>query len=438
MAFLGSIKPQAKSLIAEAAPTWAGLPIYSGCSGNFTQERILYNLGFRDIRSCDISLYSGLIGSFLCGRPMPRSIKDRRYDFLAPYLDDPLDAIATVAILMEWSKFLDKSAVYYQRMSKAYLDNFAAIHAKTRDKYNALLNYSITDYYNGDVMDFLQAAPTEAVFVSFPPINKGDYESQYRKIDDIIDWPRPSYNLFDQDALSRFLELIQRFRYFMISWDNPLESFKQFHTASIQTSAHTRPMFIYSNTPGLKRLSLFEQKTEPLLVDRLGPNDNIEPPLAFFEITQPQMNTLRCDYLTCSIVPAPAMVNFAVVCGGKLIGAVAYSFHKSGKWCDCYGMTDFSIGPTKYKNLSKLVLMASLSTEMQTLLNRRLGRIFRTVGTTAFTDNQVSMKYRGLYDLVKREPRKGDVEGFINYRSKIGRWSLSEGLKLWTQKWNQT
>ena len=49
----------------------------------------------------------------------------------------------------------------------------------------------------------------------------------------------------------------------------------------------------------------------------------------------------------------------------------------------------------------------------------------KVIGTTAFTDKPVSMKYRGLFDVHSRG------EGRINYVGQAGRWSLEEGYQWW-------
>ena len=96
-----------------------------------------------------------------------------------------------------------------------------------------------------------------------------------------------------------------------------------------------------------------------------------------------------------------------------------------GDWCDLYMMTDLAV-TAPIPRLSKLVLAAALSTEIQTLLEQRYCRRVETIGTTAFTDKSVSMKYRGLFDLRSRK------EGQLNYLARAGRWSLEEALAWWT------
>ena len=74
------------------------------------------------------------------------------------------------------------------------------------------------------------------------------------------------------------------------------------------------------------------------------------------------------------------------------------------------------------------MLAAALSTEVKTWLSQRLVTHVQRIGTTAFTDKPVSMKYRGVFDLAGRKPGK------LNYVGAAGRWSLAEGLQWWLSR----
>ena len=45
-------------MITELVPKDGSLPLYVGCSGNFTIERIIADMGVKEIHSNYISLYS--------------------------------------------------------------------------------------------------------------------------------------------------------------------------------------------------------------------------------------------------------------------------------------------------------------------------------------------------------------------------------------------
>lgn len=151
-------------------------------------------------------------------------------------------------------------------------------------------------------------------------------------------------------------------------------------------------------------------------------------PLRLVRLSAGQMTTLRSEYLAVGITPAAAQLNLGVVWGDRLVGAIAMSQPQTGRgdWCHAYQLSDFSIRPTVYKRLSKLVLAAAVSKEMQAILQQSFNRRVTRIGTTAFTTKPVSAKYRG--EMFKLHNRK---DGALNYVGEAGRWSLADGLKWW-------
>jgi hypothetical protein len=49
--------------------------------------------------------------------------------------------------------------------------------------------------------------------------------------------------------------------------------------------------------------------------------------------------------------------------------------------------------------------------------------------TTAFTHKPVSMKYRGIYKIIKRG------EGFLQYMTPVGQITAEEAVKTWIRKY---
>ena len=68
------------------------------------------------------------------------------------------------------------------------------------------------------------------------------------------------------------------------------------------------------------------------------------------------------------------------------------------------------------------MLVAALSVEMRDVLEQAMSIKVKTIGTTVFTKKNVSMKYRGLFDIYSRK------DGAINYVAQAGRWTLKEGI----------
>ena len=67
MSFVGSFNQDLRAVLAELAPSWRAKPVYVGCSGNLTVERILAANGVTELHGNDVSLYSCVLGSFAAG-----------------------------------------------------------------------------------------------------------------------------------------------------------------------------------------------------------------------------------------------------------------------------------------------------------------------------------------------------------------------------------
>ncbi|HEY5497776.1 MAG TPA: hypothetical protein VIK19_05540, partial [Syntrophales bacterium] len=92
-----------------------------------------------------------------------------------------------------------------------------------------------------------------------------------------------------------------------------------------------------------------------------------------------------------------------------------------------YMLSDFVVN-SRIKRLSKLLLLVTKTKELRRMLSKKFLNSADFILTTAFTDKPVSMKYRGMYKLLKRE------EGFLQYVTDCGTLSLNEVIETWKKK----
>nr|WP_262391662.1 hypothetical protein [Nocardiopsis sp. CNR-923] len=102
-------------------------------------------------------------------------------------------------------------------------------------------------------------------------------------------------------------------------------------------------------------------------------------------------------------------------------------------------MSDFPVSWTRYRRMSKLIVMAAISQESQVLLQRALSKRITGWSTTAFTNRPNSAKYgRGIpgAKLQKRTtPGADGIHEFqLQYGGPIGRYNLTATLDLWKRK----
>lgn len=104
--------------------------------------------------------------------------------------------------------------------------------------------------------------------------------------------------------------------------------------------------------------------------------------------------------------------------------------------------TDFVIivsdpaAPTsRYKRLSKLILHLCCTETVLAMMNERTMWEHTGFTTRVLTNNPVSMKYRGLFDLVKREDfEQGNYKYKLIYQSKALFPDVETALAAWLKK----
>jgi len=429
--FLGSINQEVRSVLVELAPGLVGRDIYVGCSGNFTVERVLHASGLSRFHGNDISLYSSAVGHYLAGTPLQIEVQDPDYDWLKPWMSPGLPAVCTLLICTEMFKYMGRDTPYHTRMAAAYAKRFPDLHAATTVKaLKSLEGLSLLSFVAGDVVAFAEQVPDDACFLVFPPYQKGDYEHMYQLMDQVFAWPSPQYPAFDDDRFDLLVAETRKKAAWVTMWDQPVPQLDGALRAMIQTSIRSKPVYVYSNIEA-SRLAQPKQVLETVPVGRL--EGEVTEPLRIVNLTYGQYNSLRSQYMPVTLPAASAQHHFGLLTGEKLVGAFSFVTPRAGGyWCDIYKMSDFAVAPTCYARLAKLVLAAVLSHEMKAILEQAFSRRVRTLGTTAFTRNKVSMKYRGIFELHNRN------EGSLNYLGRMGKWSLEEGLCWWQKNHSQT
>ncbi len=431
--FIGSINPDTRVLVESLIPEFDGLPVFVGCSGNFTIERLLANHGITNVTSNDVSLYSTAIGCHLTRRKLHIGISDENFAWLEQYMQDGESQIATLLLCSEYFKFVYNDLPYYIRQAGAYRNQFDKLFQKTvarvRDRLGAL---TIKDYFCGDVLKYLDAVPEESVFLSFPPTYTGGYEKLYARIEEIFAWDKPVYEVFSEASFEILKMEMKKKKKWVTLRDEPDPKDAEFLIAEFQPASTTRTVCVYSNIKTKCRISKPQKLFAPVMIERaLG---ELTGNLKLARLTVEQMNTLRSEYMSRSIdFPAVADVVIGICDNDKLLGVLGIKkvspYYRS--LADVYMVADFCVGPSIYKRLSKLVLCVALTTDVKKILEAEFQYPVKKIFTTVFTKKAVSMKYRGLFELFNKK-EKGDA---LNYVAETGRWTLKEAFEFWKEKY---
>lgn len=420
----------------EQVRQWNTSEYWIGCSGNFTIERFLHHRPDARLHSNDVSIYTCTIGNYLAGNPVELSVKPEVLEdipWLADYMGDDADRVATLMLGTRFLQFVGKPGAYFDRMVDAHRRQFPQLHAKTKQKVEAV-EFRVNSFHGQDVLEYLHdTVPEDGAVISFPPFDVGGYEKMFEPLEATFDWPEPEYPILDEDGIRATLEAIRDRERWIFASNHRHEDWEDDLVGVVQTSHLRRPNYVYASHP-TTRIVKPKTKMTPVKTPRLGPGDRIGDTVTLAKLEQPQFEWLRSQYLNGMIKTGSPGIAVAVLSEGRIVGVIAA---RDGNFTpdEIYLMSDFAVPSSDYKHLSKLVVMAACSKEFQRIMQNLMSRRFRSVTTTAFTKNPVSMKYRGVLELQKRSKAKDENFNYeLNYGGSIGRWTLMEAVAEWRRK----
>ncbi len=462
--FYGSIPADVQSILLTLAKEWTCEDLYVGCSGNFTVEKVLRGLGKFRLHSNDVTLYSYCIGRYLASEDFELDLSDEgaeKIPWICDYLKTPADKLATLLLMSAIVKYIGKNNAYYNKMYNAYIRQFKDLHAATVAK--ILKNETrIVDYFNGDAMNFVSNAPQTAGFMTYPPFgNAGKaYARDFAKLEKLFKFAAPQYTIFNNDSLLEYFNLVAQKKFWLIGTNIRLpEPFAGYLKAVSKTTNRGVTIYVYSGE-GKTRYIAPRQDTDALNIPRLMQGDVVGDRIELKELSNSAFQTLRSEYMNINIRPGAATLALGVFVDDKLCGVYAFSASPTlSNWDShidtptMYLLSDFPVEPTDYDRLAKLVLYAALSSESKIIAERLIRKRVRSLVTTAFSKNPVSMKYRGLFKILNRKEHDALAEDWakdidpsnayyrqkyqINYGAAMGEWSLAEGLAMWKEKHSQ-
>lgn len=454
--FQGAIPPTLRRIVRETVLGWGVDELAVGCSGNLTIERSLATSGLR-VAGNDVNIYSCAIGEALAGHDMPITVKDRWRDafgWLDPYLDTPYDRAATIILA---SDMLDGPVAgladprpYFASKRAGYRLQWERLHERSVAKLKALP--TLTDWYSGDVAEWLEVIG-DRPFASFPPFWAGGYETMFAHLSEVFEWAEPTYPILDASRIDGLLAKMADRPHWILGLLEPHDALADHYTART-TTVEEVAIHVYTSE-GPARVVVPRTPAIGVRLPTLTTGDRLTGELSLRPLTTPQFEGLRRRFLATGIArTATAEAAWAVCDAGRIIGAfgvqedvqrngvsVGIRMHGATHRPLLFLLSDFAVAPHDYPKLSKLVAMAALSVETHVLAERIKRHRFRGLATTAFTDRPVSMKYRGVFDLVQRidnDSKTSTAKYKLNYAAPFPRWTLAEAFAVWSERWGAT
>lgn len=444
--FQGTIPSEMRGIISDTIAGWPD-SFYIGCSGNFTIERTLFSMGKRDIHGCDVTIYSCVHGAYFSGQELKLEIADVFYQWLENYIGDPLSNLATIKLLSAANFSLSQLTRHHRRIFEEYKKNWPSLHVRQKDKLSKLQT-RLAGFAFHDVAEWIRGVPKDAGVLSFPPFYPGGYDAMFKRIDAIFDWQRPEYEELEGERKDQYIaNVIDRERWILgLHYRSP--ALAQYERGVIQKTARGVPVYVYTSESSAKSVVMPNQAIAEPGINKMGQEDIISDnsKVELKVIPLDELNYLRSMYLNPSINPARANIAIAIAIDGLIAGVIAVTktiMTNTNNIMDgplAYIISDFAVSGTRYKHLSKLIVMLSLSRDFQAIVEKFNTHRVNGVCTTAFSDNPVSMKYRGVLKLYKRidyEKTGKKIEGkryALNYCGQITTKSAQEILAEWLSK----
>ena len=428
MRFIGSVPSKVKNVIAKELIGLKDRRIQIIGSGSFTIEQILQPIT-QEIYSNDISLLSVVFGDFITNTTRKIKIVNKELQALSKYENrSALDNAGIVLTIYGFGEFSARNNLFSVRMFNAIMDDIESIFEKNKQAIKSgFEGVNIREFYVEDAVDVIQRTD-DKIMISFLPTYTGGYEKLYRFLDKSIEWDIPDFTTIDEEKYIDLNGDILK-KGGIVYTDREIPEFKEHEKCYVELGGGMKGIRIYSSVnfkkqAYLNKVSIEDPKNDYLsLDDVIDESSNIE----IVPVKQKHFEWYRNVFIAKDKVRVFGKGDgFVVLVDKKVCGFL--NFKTIIQRDIILLVSDFAVGGTRYKRLSKLIIMLSRSTEISDFLSIKYKRIFNKIITKVYTSQPVSMKYRGEFKKVRNEK-----DGLI-YESQFGDKTSQQEKDLWVSK----
>lgn len=431
MAFTGTTPPEVKLVLHDLMKNVKQKNVYIGCSGNFTTDKLMASMGF-DVHSNDVSLYSKLISDIILGKDTELKVTNPELiTVFEQWEDTKYKKLAQVMFALRIAGHHERKNLYQRSMYDAYMGQSSDYYTNTIEKLQkGSMDFSIKSFSFYDFYDFLKEKKGKGVGISFPPTYKSGYEKIFKYVEESFDYERAHYNIFDpKEAGSMFKELLETDENVIYS-DREFEELDDFVLAKIKLGPGKHPIYLYSSVDKGENYYLSKQK-------EIAPS-NINIISSDYEFTRKtkievavcpvnDINYFKAFYMGAKVDYSTGG-DFGIVflADGNAFGFASFSKFLSSVEL-IFMQSDFVVN-SQTPRLSKLLIMLAKSKEVRKIIARKLANYYEGVKTTVYTDKPIPMKYRGVFELERRD------KGKLMYVGKFTDIGIKQIYQTWIDK----
>ena len=433
--FKGTTPPEVKLLLSDLLREVKQKDVFIGCSGNFTTDKLVAGLGFT-VHSNDVSLYSKLISDILLGTSTEVTVTNQELaEQFDTWEDSPYKKLVQVMYAMRLSDFISQKNDYERYMLEAYITKGRTYYKNTCEKLaKGALDFHIADFSFCDFLDFLKFKRGKGVGISFPPTYKAGYEKIFKFVEESFAYEHAQYNVFDpKQGEAIFAELLEEDENIIYS-DRDWPGLHKWLIGKCVIGSGKKPVFMYSSVHRDKRY--FIDKCKQIQASKYKV---VETDYRFTKDTRvtveccsvSDINYFKAFFMSNKVdYSTGGDLGFVFLADGRAFGFLVFSKQLSSI-TEIFMQADF-VANSEQSKLSKLLIMLAKSAELRKLIARKWGNYYTHIKTTVYTDKPVSMKYRGVWSLIRRD------KGKLMYGSEFQEETFNSIYAQWLKKYTKT
>lgn len=427
--------------------------VFNPFAGAFAIEQIVSKAcPTAKILSSDVTLFSSALGFYFANKPNTISIKDTAVE-LVPFLKDKTDnesIAAAVLVFSDLAAHIEKAKKidYYQKLANHIINNFETYFNKAVEKLRKIKGaINNLDYYSMDAVELLkQVEPGDVVYLD-PPYFEGGYEKMFKNLPNYFNFKEPEYTCIDKEKVVEYLKDLDKcgitayYKCFN-KLDKPPENYKlsmvfkhKYHACHcIYTNAQSTALFV-------KRADALKETVKKYKIANEDLTINQDTKIEIVRVDNDVANHYRMLWVKKAEIKK-SNYSFLVLADKQIIGVICINSVMASILPSIRAMdkaiiiSDAASPMTKYNRLSKLILHLILTKDFLRTINELTLWEYTGFITAAYTNNPVSMKYRGLFELAKREElEEGNYKFKLIYHSKKIFNSIEEARDEWVKRY---
>lgn len=432
--FQGTTPPEVKLLLQDIMKGVEKKDVFIGCSGNFTTDKIMSNMGYT-VHSNDVSLYSKLISDLLLDTNTDIEVVNPELRLVFDtWKDTRYKNLVQVMFAMRVSGFHQRKNDYQEEMFNSFIEQADIYYHNTISKLEkGALNFNISSFFYGDFFDFLKSKKGKGIGIAFPPTYKGGYEKMFSYVEDSFRYAHAPYNVFDPKEGGVMFKCLLENDENIIYSDRYFQEINDFLVGKINLGPGKNPIYTYSSVKRDKHYYIERDKNiKPSCIHILPMDyeftDSTEISAKICPVSD--VNYYRAFYMANKVnYTTGGDLGLVFMADGKAFGFSSFS-KKLSTLEQIFMQSDFVVN-SNTQRLSKLLIMLVKSHNVRMLIARKMANYYDGVKTTVYTTSPISMKYRGVFDLERRD------EGKLMYSANFLDDSLKDLYRLWLKKYKK-